>query len=247
MWTLDQEIRRRYVHGMTRLGVWYVRLLLERGEIRSEELPLVLSKRVDLYRFTDLWNGTNESADGTADGEWIELATQISVWVRETPIEDTDRLEQRVLSYLEPTILRRRVGMPQRPSRDGVLHVMNVMAPGSLFEDMPRLAQSLQGLIAHLRLEHAQVQELWCNTWLNEHPRFHKLFPDVWFRNATVAALGNYRNWWGQFARRDGDFNATAAQQFRASGGVFPFRALQCHASLDEIESHLRSSFDLYS
>ena len=292
MWTLDEKARRRYVRGMTRLGVWYVRTLLERGEIRRDELSAALSKRVDLYRFTDLWNGRNDSDDGLADAEWRKLSTQIAHWMRETPIGETDGLEERVLALLEPSIerrlpkdvgppparpfgcwtydlgwagladgpgllgkvrnrahlaaiLRRGLRLPPLPSRDCVLHIMNVMVPQSPFDDMPRLAQSLRALIAHVRVQHPHVRELWCNTWLNEHPKFRELLPEVWFRNATVAPPGNYRNWWGQFARRDGDFNEAAAQQFRESGGVFAFRALRCHAALEEIDLHLCSTFHL--
>ncbi len=290
MWTLDIEARRRYVHGMVRLGVWYTRLLLERGEVRSEDLLLALSKRVDLYRFTDLWNGVNEAEDGLADPAWMDHATQIARWIRDTPMTATDRLEEKVLAFLAPTLegrvpkdvgppparpfgcwtfdlgwpgladgpgflgklsnrthvaamVRKAVGLSPSPSRNGVLHIMNVLVPRSPFDDLRALAASLQALIAYLRDEQPQVRELWCNTWLNEHPKFHEIFPEVWFGNATVAPPGNHRNWWGQFARRDGDFNATLAQQFRASGGVFPFRALLCHAGLETIDAHLKANY----
>ena len=141
-------------------------------------------------------------------------------------------------------ILRRGVGLPQLPSRDCVLHIMNVMVPQSPFEDMGRLARSLWALLEDVRVKHPQVREIWCNTWLNDHPKFHELLPEVWFRNGSVAPPGNRRNWWGQFSRRDGDFNERTAQQFRASGGVFPFRALRCHARLDCIDRHLSSAFN---
>ena len=292
MWTLEEQARRRYVHGMTRLGTWYIRLLLERGEVRSEDLPTALSQRVDLYRFTDLWNGTSDSQDGVADPEWMRLSTRIARLVRETSFAEVSGLEDQVLALLEPTlearlpkdvgpppvrpygcwtydlgwagladrpgrlgrfanpthvaaILRSRLGLQPSPSRDCVLHIMNVLVPRSPFDDLPSLAFSLRELVAHVRNEHPQVRELWCNTWLNEHPKFHEIFPGVWFRNATVAPPGNHRNWWGQFARRNGDFNEAAAQQFRSSGGVFPFRALRCHAGIGEIEQHLCRSFHL--
>ncbi len=287
MWTLDPEARRRYVHGMVRLGVWYTRLLLERGELRRDDLPVALSTRVDLYRLTDLWNGRNEAEDGLADAAWMDQATQIARWVRDTPMAATETLEKQVLAFLAPTleqrlpkdvgpppvrpfgcwtfdlgwpgladrpgflgklsnrahvaaVVRKAMGLAASPSRDGVLHIMNVMVPRSPFDDLQALTDALRALIAHLRAEQPQVRELWCNTWLNEHPKFHEIFPAEWFGNATVAPPGNHRNWWGQFARRDGDFNEKLAHQFRASGGVFPFRALQCHAGVEEIDAHLK-------
>lgn len=275
---------------MTRLSVWYLRTLLDKGEIRGWELPVALCKRVNLYRFTDLWNGVNDAEDGSGNAQWMTHATQIARWVCETPMQETDCLEEQVLAFLKPllerrlpkdigpppvrpfecwtyelgwpgladgpgflgkffnrthrmAILRKVVRMPPSPSRDGVLHIMNVMTPQSPFDDLPRLAHSLRALIAHIRSEQPQVHELWCNTWLNEHENFRELLPEIWFLNATVAPPGPYRNWWGQFARRDGDFNQRAAQRFRAAGGVFPFRALLCHASLKQIEAHLASRF----
>ncbi|MGI4827290.1 MAG: hypothetical protein ACRYFU_03730 [Janthinobacterium lividum] len=275
---------------MTRLAVWYVRILLERGDVRPDDLPIALCKRVDLYRLTNFWNGTLDTNDGLTDPEWRPLATEIAAWIRSTPMCEVDRLEQHVLAFLEPSIeerlpkdvgpppvrpfecwtyelgwpgladgaglwgklsnpvhlesiMRKGLGLRPRPSRDGVLHIMNVVVPRSPFDEMPRLAATLQALIAELRSHHPQVRKLWCNTWLNDHARFRVLFPQRWFDNARVAPHGNYRNWWGQFARRDGDFNEAAAQRFRKSGGTFPYRALQCHASLSEIEAHLERSF----
>ena len=205
MWTPDIETRRRYVHGLVRLGVWSPRLLLERGEIPSDELPVALSKRVDLYRFTDLWNGVHEAEDGLADTAWMIHATTIARWVRDAPMTATDRLEAQVLAHLAPTlearlpkdvgspplrpfgcwtfdlgwpgladgpgllgklsncahvaaIVRKAVGLSPAPSRDGVLHIMNVMVPRSPFDDLPALAASLRALIAHLRTAQPQVR-----------------------------------------------------------------------------------------
>ena len=60
-----------------------------------------------------------------------------------------------------------------------------------------------------------------------------------------MAQPSNYRNWWGQFAQRDGDFNDATAQRFRNARGVFPFRALLCHASLENIDDHITARYGL--
>ena len=292
MWTLDEETRRRYVYGMTRLSIWYVRTLLERGEIRREDVTLALCRRVDLYRLTDLWNGSDDPGGGTADPQWMSYAAQLAAWICACASDETQHLEEQALLLLQPTlesripkdvgpppvrpfecwtyelgwvgladrpglagklsnpahlgaVVRKRIGLPPKPSRDCVLHIMNVLVPRSPFEDMPRLARTLHDLIATVRAHHPQVRELWCNTWLNDHPRFRELLPPVWFKNGTVAQPSNYRNWWGQFAQRDGDFNDASAQRFRDSRGVFPFRALLCHASLEAIDEHITAKYGL--
>lgn len=288
MWTLDPEIRWRYVQGMTRLSVWYVRSLLERGEITKGQVPAALSRRVDLYRLTDLWDGTTAASDGLAQSAWRQLAEQMAGWICSTPFSDVSSLEERSLALLTPSLearlpkdvgppparpfacwtydlgweglgdrpgllgklsnkahvvarLRRAAGLPPAAARDAVLHVMNVMVPRSPFDDMPMLTRTLLSLLAQIREQHPAVRELWCDTWLNDHPRFREIFPQEWFASAVISRPGNYRNWWGQFARRDGDFNEAAAQQFRLSGGVFRYRALLCHANLNNIEQQLRS------
>ena len=292
MWTLDPEKRRRFVNGMARLSVWYVRRLLDTGEIRPEKIVWALCKRVDLYRMTDLWDGVNEKDGGLADPEWVALATEIGAWIASTPMGDVTDLEGRVLTFLGPSLeerlpkdvgrppvrpfecwtyelgwaglgdgtglwgrlsnpvhlratLRKSVGLSPRPSRDAVLHFMNVVVPRSPFDDTSRLAATLHALIAELRSQHPHVRELWCNTWLNDSERFRELFPKEWSESAAVAPFGNHRNWWGQFAKRDGDFSEKAAQQFRDAGGRFRYRALRCHAGLSDIEAHLVRKFDL--
>ncbi len=290
MWTLDGETRRRYVRGMTQLSVWYVRVLLERGEIRGEDVARALCTRVDLYRMTDFWDGRSGSSDGVSDPGWMRMVEEMAGWVRSAPSGGTGELERRVLGYLEPTlearlpkdvgpppvrafgcwtydvgwaglgdrpgvlgkignwahlaaVARKGLRLPARAPENAVLHIMNVMVPRSPFDDLPRLGLTLRRLIGEIRAKHPEVRELWCNTWLNEHPKFHELFPEVWFRQGRVSPPGNFRNWWGQFARRDGDFNEELAERFRQSGGVFPFRALLCHAGLEAIDGHLAEKF----
>ncbi len=290
MWTLEVATRRRYVHGMAGLSVWYVRQLWRRGELMAEDVPGALCERVNLYRLTDLWDGRDPAATGVGDPAWQAVAGQLAEWICAVPPEGEAALEGQAIDLLQPLLearvakdvgpppvrtfecwtyelgwtglasrpgllgklrnrehltafLRSRVGLRAKPSRHGVLHFMNVLVPESPLEDLPRLARTLQALLGELRSRQPQVRELWCNTWLNDHPRFREVFPEAWFQSATVAPPGHFRNWWGQFARRDGDFNAGTARRFRESGGVFPFRALQCHASLEAIEGHLKRRF----
>jgi hypothetical protein len=292
LWTLDPAIRLRYVEGMTRLSVWYVWHLLQKGGITPAQVPNALCTRVNLYRLTDLWDGRGDADNGENNPAWQPLVSQIAAWVQTTPATATDTLETRTVELLQPLLearipkdvgpppvrpfacwtyelgwpglgsrpgllgrlanpahvtakLRRSLGFQPPPARDAVLHIMNVLVPRSPFDDMPQLAGTLRALIAEVRERHPQVRELWCNTWLNDHPRFHQLMPEVWFRNGVVAPPGNFRNWWGQFARRDGDFNEPAGQQFRNTGGVFPFRALQCHAPMNAIDDHLLAHFGI--
>jgi hypothetical protein len=286
LWTLDPAIRLRYVEGMTRLSVWYVWHLRQKGGIAPETVPEALCTRVNLYRLTDLWDGRGDADNGQNNPRWLPLVEEIAAWIQDAPTDQVSSVEDRTVGLLRPLLearvpkdvgpppvrpfacwtyelgwpglgsrpgllgrltnpahvtakLRRSLGLQPAPSRDAILHIMNVMAPRSPFDDMSQLAGTLRALIAEVRERHPQVRELWCNTWLNDYPKFRELLPEVWFQNGVVAPPGNFRNWWGQFARRDGDFNEPAAQKFRSSGGIFPFRALQCHAPIGAIDAYL--------
>ena len=139
--------------------------------------------------------------------------------------------------------VRRTLRLPRAPEQDAALHFANVLAPESPFRHMDQVAAGLRRLIADCRSRYPSVKRLWCGTWLNSYPRFQELFPAAWHNSAWVQPPGNFGNWWGQFQARTGEFNYRLAEQFRASGGQFPFPALLAHAPIGEIERHLQAKF----
>ena len=135
--------------------------------------------------------------------------------------------------------LRRSLGLRPAPCRGAVLHFENAFVPDSPFTRAPALQRSLRALIAACRRDHPSARTLWCNTWLNSHPAFLALFPASWRRSGVPSEPAGDYSWWGQFVTRTVDFNERAAERFRASGGQFPYPALLCHASIDEVDAHL--------
>jgi hypothetical protein len=102
--TPDLETRRRLVSEMVRLSLWYVRLLLGQGEITPRDLPQALSRRVNLYRLTTLWDGIRDPALGHADPKWARLCGELARLILAAPAEDTSELEERGLSLLWPAL-----------------------------------------------------------------------------------------------------------------------------------------------
>src|SRR5579875_3618587 len=104
---------------MVRLSVWYVRLLLERGEIARGEVGKALCERVNLYRLTDFWDGARDGDNGEGNPEWMALVGQMAGWVCETPMGETARLEEQVVDLLGPALesrIPKDVGPPpERP------------------------------------------------------------------------------------------------------------------------------------
>lgn len=278
----DLAIRTRFVTEMTKLNLWYVRQLLTREEITTKGIPLALTRRVNIYRMTALWDGMHDPAFGYNDPIWNCLAEQLAKLVREAPADDTSALEEKGLALLWP-LLKQRIPLDVRPVPpqpfgywryslawccigdqverwhrlfnvtyiaqrlrlvpylDAELHFNNVMKPKSPFEHLPSLINSLQALMADCRRQFPSVRRLWMHSWLNSVPIFRRLFPTTWIRSGIRRPSSNYQSSWGQFMNRVGGFNDKIAEQFRASGGEFPYTPLMCHAPIEEIEAHLAS------
>jgi hypothetical protein len=105
--------RRDYVQGMVRLGVFHVRTLLVSGRLPARALVDALSRRVNLYRLTTLWDGEHDVASGHFDARWHDLATGLASLFASTA--DPESLERRVLDQLEPWLDMRVPGPPRAP------------------------------------------------------------------------------------------------------------------------------------
>jgi len=300
----DEDPRREYAFGMVRLGLWYARRLASRRgpdvqKVPEREIEDILSRWVNLFRLTDLWDGSlaGDVASGARHATWDELLRQLVPMVRESSLDDTATLEERGLELLRPGVERqlltpapvvdrpfgcwtyrligagildrpgmlgqltnvsnlkertlRLAGVPT-PPRHCELHFENFYAPHSPFADPSLLVQSLRSLIAEVKRDHPQVSLLWCNSWLNSRDVFSDLFPPEWrLRALTITQENsgglwlarrrvNTDNWFGQFVSKTGGFHDRLAQQFRDSGGVFPFPTFRCHAGIDATDEHLR-------
>jgi hypothetical protein len=98
---------------MIRLGVWYVRWILESGRIRESQLQDALTRRVNLYRLTSLWDGIRDPASGFRDPEWDHLVGHLAALVRQFPFARVSELEELALARLRPFL----GGMPERRER----------------------------------------------------------------------------------------------------------------------------------
>jgi hypothetical protein len=110
----DVAIRTRFVKEMTKLNLWYVRQLLAREEITTKDVPLALTRRVNIYRMTTFWDGTHDPAFGYNDPSWHRLAERLAKLVCETPADDTSALEEKGLALLWP-LLKQRIPLDVRP------------------------------------------------------------------------------------------------------------------------------------
>ena len=104
------ETRARFARSITRLQLWYVRQLLVRGDIRTGGVPTALTRRVNIYRRTVLWDGVHDPATGHRDRAWEQLAATLAALVQKAAADDGRHLEETGLAILwpllEPTLAR---------------------------------------------------------------------------------------------------------------------------------------------
>jgi hypothetical protein len=118
------------------------------------------------------------------------------------------------------------------------LHIRNMAAPASLFDDPAYLPGCL--LEAITRAETAGATEVETHTWLNSCPRWLALFPAAWQANLGAPdtdVLWHY-GFWGQFLTARGAFHARRAQQLRETG-QFPCLPRASWCTIAELRAHL--------
>jgi hypothetical protein len=111
----DVETRRRFVTRFVPLSLWYVRRLHARGECATGELPDVLTRKVNLYRLTALWDDVHDPAAGYVDERWNALCASLAAMIAQSPLDGTEVLEREGLALMQPLLearLPRDVGTP---------------------------------------------------------------------------------------------------------------------------------------
>jgi hypothetical protein len=95
-------MKQDYPEGMIRLGVWYVRWLFASGQISERDIPGALTRRVNIYRLTTLWDGIRDPASGFRDPEWDHLVERLVSLARRIPLEQVSELETLAVALLRP-------------------------------------------------------------------------------------------------------------------------------------------------
>jgi hypothetical protein len=107
-------MRNDYSEGMIRLGVWYVRCLLAHGRISERHLRDALTRRVNIYRLTSLWDGVRDPASGFRDPDWDRLVDRLVSLQLRFPFEVVSELEEESVVLLAPW-LGDRLEQPEGP------------------------------------------------------------------------------------------------------------------------------------
>ncbi len=122
-------------------------------------------------------------------------------------------------------------------------HIANAPAPSSLFLNSEYLPLCLKTMMAEAELRYGCTR-LKTTTWLNDRPRWLRLFPDEWQRNLTprlpddqyipVWSIGS----WGQFIDARGMLEPSRVKEFRATG-IFRYQQRTSECSFESLRKHL--------
>jgi len=255
--TLDEH--RAYLHDIVRLKLWFAwRWLREHPE---EPFEQALRERVDLYRKLEINpGGINPVEINWDDPRWLELEARArEAYLAHQEDENSAAFEEEAFQIFRPQLDARaprdfaclsrlegydygsiRFDPPgkERPKRV-FIHIANVIAPRSIFEDQAYLPDCLQEVMRQAE-EGYGAEELETSTWLNSVPAWLALFPREWQEHLSppnLDILWHY-GFWGQFITARGTFQAKRAQQFRESG-VLPYSPRWSWCTFDALKAHL--------
>lgn len=107
---VDPALRKKFATELTRLGLRYVQWLVAERQISVAAIPDALTRRVNIYRLTRLWNGQDDPALGHRDFHWSTLTAQLAAWIRNAP---TEELEAQAVEVLEPLLSDQPEPLPQ--------------------------------------------------------------------------------------------------------------------------------------
>lgn len=89
---------------MVRLGIWYVRHLLATRRIAPSQARDALSRRVNIYRLTSLWDGVHDPAYGYRDSEWERLLDLLVPIVQGALPTESATCEEAALGAVRPLL-----------------------------------------------------------------------------------------------------------------------------------------------
>jgi hypothetical protein len=253
------EEHRQYLHSIVSLKLWFAWWWQHNHE--DESFSSILRTRVDIYRKTDINQGTmNPDKANFDDPEWRELERKLCAAYQEHCADsEAAPFENAAFLIVQPTIdARARRDYEERPYvldyQCGSLkydkpkkkhpkcvsfHIANAIAPQSIFADKKYLPQCFTDLMKRSASEYG-ADSLCTHTWLNSNAKWLELFPMEW--SASMEPEDRDVQWhfgfWGQFITAQGAFNSQLGRRLRETG-QFPFWPRYSWCSFRSLRKHL--------
>jgi len=253
-----------YLLQMTRLKCWFMWDWCRKHP--DEDIIHCLRERVDIYRKSNInRESLNPQKQNFDHPEWRQLEkTCIELLQKFQKNDDGKGFEESCFELFEPTVTARsqrdfeerpyvldyacgslNYDPPHQDCPDRIfMHIANAVQPSSLFDDRTYLPNCLVDLMDTVSAQHSQVHILRTSTWLNQHPKWLELFPQIWIEHMQPAQddVQWHFGFWGQFISARGTFNHRLARRFRDSGRM-PYLPQDSWLEFTDLKAHLHKHF----
>jgi hypothetical protein len=254
------EEHKEYLFEIVKLQLWF--LWNWKMEHPEESFSNTLRNRIDIYRKTNTNKGSmNPDVLNFEDPKWLNIEAELECvynkYSNSTSADDFEKYGFEIVKseiearsrrdYEEKKyVLGYKCGSlnydpPETDTPNLVFfHIANAIQPKSIFDDISYLPKCLMEVIEKASKEYPETIGLHTMTWLNSHPEWRKMFPEVWFENMEERPDVEWHfSYWGQFISARGTFNKKLGDQFRKTG-KFPFAACYSWSTYDELKEHLK-------
>lgn len=125
-------------------------------------------------------------------------------------------------------------------------HIANAVAPKSIFDDPGYLPKCFIELMNKSEKDYG-YDTLHTTTWLNDNPRWLRLFPREWHDNLSpwTDDVSWHFGYWGQLVTAHGTFNKKAGLCVREQGKL-KYKTRSSHCSFASMRKHIKTEVMQY-
>jgi len=249
------EEHKAYVEQMVRLSFFFARRWLKGqspekplGELLRDHTPL-FHHALDYHDYETKWNNSDclqiaakvDDLQGLPENEFEE---RMYAEIKNLAMERAERFYLESVGVTVPKdynagSLKYDPPKSSRPANYCNFHIANAVSPKSIFDDPEYLPGCFRELMDKSEKEYG-YDTLGTSTWLDDNPRWLRLFPREWHDNLSPRTddVGwNFGNW-GQLVTARGTFNEKAGQYVRENGKL-KYKARGSHCSFAEMRKYL--------
>lgn len=250
------EEHKLYVEKMARISFFFAGKLREKipdksvGELLRDHTPL-FNHALDYHEYETNWNnpdclGIMAKANERAESSVQEFEEQMYSEIRDLAMERAERFYPTSVGIQVPPDYNAGSLKYDNPEDRNLplnhcnFHIANAVAPKSIFADPEYLPNCFMELMDKSEKEYG-CDTLRTSTWLDDNPRWLKLFPQEWHDNLSPRT--DHVSWnfgyWGQLVTARGTFNEKAGQYVREHGKL-RYKCRGSHCLFQAMRKHLK-------
>ena len=248
------EEHQAYVEQMARISFFFARQLKDKtpdksvGELLRDHTPLFYHA-LNYLDYETKWVNPDcqrmmKLADELARAPTAEFEELMWAEIRDLAMERAERYYPESVGVRIPPDYNAG-SLKYDPPRPGLppnycnYHIANAVFPKSIFDDPEYLPKCFRELMDKSAKQYG-CDTLHTSTWLDDNPRWLRLFPKEWIDNLSPSSSDVYWHfgYWGQLLTARGTFNEKAGRYVREHGEL-RYKCRGSHCSFVEMRKHL--------